>query len=940
MKRFTCLILITILLLLVGCPNDGTESQTSDDNGGSSSAKITSLQDVIDKAETDAVIDLSKAEYSGIKNWSATVNKSLTIKNGSDLKGETLTVTTDGVVLNNIKKASVTTNSSLKISGSTLNRLSIEAVSDSTSSSSQISGRGGNSRTDKAPTVEVSGTIVSSEITLGISGAYLAVDNLDAKTAEVNLNAANTKLSIAGESSKIHQIKTDKICQLILEDGTSDNIPTPNVTDNGELTQIDMTATGQMKLLALTPMSGLTTVVKKDESIDFSSVVVLGTYQADDGVTVFKAGGLSYNLTETFSKLEKKFTIKIGTNEVYKNGANVSFDWSGLDAEEHSATIDKEYDPKDGSYTAYSFNITVTEEAKLPTPVLKSIEVYLGANIGTTYLEGDTLDLGNLLVMGVYEAGSITYKNILTDYTLSKQNGTVLTTSDTAVTVTIPNETEKKGTINLTVHPAVLVTFQIAQGQTIVSRIEKDTKVTAPQNIARIGYTFGDWYSDVSCSAEYNFDTVVSANTTVYAKWYTNASHIITYHLWDGTDDVMAEYYEFEDVSLDMNMTKTGFTLTGWYEDAQCSGTPITGWRPGEKAENVNVWAKWSEKWDTDATGDFVYGDIVFLKTSLVTVTDKEVTIDGTDDNWSSYLESGAPNDYKGAFIGGRTVKLSPYKIGKYEVTKQLYEYIMNSGKNYGDSSGDTYPALNMSWYTAITFCNKLSLLMDKEPCYSVKIDGNEIDWEHLVYSDIPASSSAANINSWAAAECDITKNGYRLPTEAEWEFAARGGDQSAEYWKYAYSGAQSTKLLWIKDSTDDEDYATRYSDSDEIFLTKDVELAKYAWYRAWDEDNQVIHPVGEKLPNELGLFDMSGNVFEWCQDIYHADVTRTDSGFKNNEGVVINPIGLAAGSDTDRVLRGGTSRSYPYSCSVSNRTKYFPFVQYYTDGLRLVCKE
>ncbi|MBR6199316.1 MAG: hypothetical protein IKQ61_03505, partial [Spirochaetales bacterium] len=297
-KRIWVLAAVSVLLLgLSGCPSETAGSQTSvgttqttNGNGGQTpptvpndGTKISSLQIAINEAKEGDTIDLS--QYASIENfdYKATVNKAVTLTNGNDLGGAALTVVSDGVKLNGIKNASVTTNSSLKISGSSLSCLSIASVASSTPSANQIVSRGETVLSAQPPVVEVTDTTVAEDVSVGIANAYLTVEKFTAST-HVSLDAANVQLTISDKATNIKEIKTDKICQVILEDGTSDTIPCSldkiSVTGSGELKQIDMRAAGSMKLLALTPMSGLTTVAKQGEPIDFSTIVLLGTYQA------------------------------------------------------------------------------------------------------------------------------------------------------------------------------------------------------------------------------------------------------------------------------------------------------------------------------------------------------------------------------------------------------------------------------------------------------------------------------------------------------------------------------------------------------------------------------------------------------------------------------------------------------------------------------------
>ena len=192
-------------------------------------------------------------------------------------------------------------------------------------------------------------------------------------------------------------------------------------------------------------------------------------------------------------------------------------------------------------------------------------------------------------------------------------------------------------------------------------------------------------------------------------------------------------------------------------------------------------------------------------------------------------------------------VTLKDFYIGKYEVTQKQWREIMGTDARQhwpeGSASfdeGDNYPMYYVSWYEAVEFCNKLSKLVGYKPVYRIdktrKDPNNESIWEN-----------ATNKKNWAITVIPKA-NGYRLPTEAEWEYAARGGNKSHGY---QYSGSNII---------------------DEV-----------AWYMMnsgfTEDDFGRPGTVGAKKANELGLHDMSGNIWEWVFDWYgdYVDKPQTD---------------------------------------------------------------
>lgn len=212
----------------------------------------------------------------------------------------------------------------------------------------------------------------------------------------------------------------------------------------------------------------------------------------------------------------------------------------------------------------------------------------------------------------------------------------------------------------------------------------------------------------------------------------------------------------------------------------------------------------------------------------------------------------------------GKGVTVSDYYIGKYEVTQREWVEVM--GGNPSKFKGDNLPVETVNWYDSVEYCNKRSIKEGLQPYYN--IDKNKKDPSNMPdpkFGDLDNIKWTVSINPGA--------NGYRLPTEAEWEYAADGGQLSKSY---TYSGS------------DLEDEAAWYWRN-----SGDKELTGFWQWLAIEQNHDQTKQVGSKKPNELGLYDMSGNAREWCWDWY-GDLGKNVSDPKGSE------------SGFNRVWKGG----------------------------------
>lgn len=588
--------------------------------------------------------------------------------------------------------------------------------------------------------------------------------------------------------------------------------------------------------------------------------------------------------TVLYARWNQKYTVHFETN-----GGTAVSDFIGNEILSAVTPFKEDYTfagwylNSDFSGDAVSFPFTLNANITLYARWNKNYTVSFNANGGT---EVSSIKTGILQEIPFTEKENYEFAGWYENSSLSGEK------------ITVPYTVKQDITLYAKWLPTYLVTLETDGGSEIASfRARTIESVQEPE---KSGFTFIEWYLDSGLNNKADFPLTISKDTTLYAVYKKNFT--VTFETNGGSEVNSVSSYI---VKESPETTKANKSLSGWYLDSEYKDENKVTF-PFYPTEDVTLFAKWVSEMYTitydsnGATGGTVPKTVQVEKGSSFVISANTGNLTKTGyafTKWSTSTdgESGqtyAPGDSLipsknmtlyaqwgkdyaamvtvpgGSFyldVPNKTrpkITLSSFQIAQYELTYELwlevYRWAIDNGYNVGsakkgyaanDAYKDFVPATLISWNKACVWLNAYSEYKGLEPVY---YRGN------IVWKDYTSTSGSFSWNQ--------TKNGYRLPTECEWEFAAGGGSEE-EHDKYIYAGSNT--------------------------------IDDVAWYSR--NSGNEAHKVGTRKANKLGLYDMSGNVKEWCFD-YSADW---------GTGELTNPVHW---NGSNKIKRGGSLAYTSYS--------------------------
>ena len=595
--------------------------------------------------------------------------------------------------------------------------------------------------------------------------------------------------------------------------------------------------------------------------------------------------------TVLYARWNQKYTVHFETN-----GGTVVSDFIGNEILSAVTPFKEDYTfagwylNSDFSGDAVSFPFTLNANITLYARWNKNHTVTFNANGGT---EVSSIKTGILQEIPFTEKENYEFAGWYENSSLSGEK------------ITVPYTVKQDITLYAKWLPTYLVTLETDGGSEIASfRARTIESVQEPE---KSGFTFIEWYLDSGLNNKVDFPLTISKDTTLYAAYKKNFT--VTFETNGGSEVNSVSSYI---VKESPETTKANKSLSGWYLDSECTDENKVTF-PFYPTEDVTLFAKWVSEMYTitydsnGATGGTVPKTIQVEKGSSFVISANTGNLTKTGyafTKWSTSTDGESGQTYTpgynlipsknmtlyaqwgkdyaamvtvpgGSFYLGDPNKarpkitLSSFQIAQYELTYELwlevYRWAIDNGYNVGfakegyaanDAYKDFVPATDISWNEACVWLNAYSEYKGLEPVY---YRGN------IVWKDYTSTSGTFSWNK--------TKNGYRLPTECEWEFAAGGGSEE-EHDKYIYAGSNT--------------------------------IDDVAWYSA--NSGNEAHKVGTKKANKLGLYDMSGNIYERVFDYCYSWGT----------GELTNPVHW---SGDGRIYRGGNINTD--CCSITYR-KHF----------------
>jgi uncharacterized repeat protein (TIGR02543 family) len=404
-------------------------------------------------------------------------------------------------------------------------------------------------------------------------------------------------------------------------------------------------------------------------------------------------------------------------------------------------------------------------------------------------------------------------------------------------------------------------------------------KVAEPAAMTKANKGFEGWYKDAAFTAQWDFaQDTVSSDITLYARWIPMWT--VSFNADGGTPAPVSQTVtDGGHATEPAAMAKEDRTFGGWYKDA--AFTAQWDFAQDTVSSDLTLYARW----------------VLFEAGRQISHTIQGVTVPFRFVPPGSFQYTATTTD-----VAAIT---QAYWLSETEVTQELYQAVLGynpSALPDTPAAGETQakrPAENMTWYDAVEFCNALSKASGREPVYT--ITGRN-----------PAEGSITE----ATVSADFTKNGFRLPTEMEWLWAAMGADKTAQ--------------------PNTTGYLKGYAGSAEA-AGGQTNIGGYAWYTSNSgitiegSEKKVTHEVGKKLPNELFLYDMTGNVDEWLWD-WGASSVLPSGALTDYRGPEAGTTYKYKGRKGGRFNAGATYLTIKTRSFASN-----PGTPYNTNGIRLL---